>query len=71
MEFNSNYYNHTNSEDIQSLLKNNKAQIVTKEFFEYLVNNGYNYASGITFSQLLQLQKDWDENKNSVKGGLI
>jgi len=63
---NSNY----NGADIQSLLVSGKAQIVTKEFFDYLVSHGnYKYGVGLVgdkdFYTLLQ-QFEAEQEKNST-----
>ncbi len=62
-EYNSKYDNSINSKDLQTLLVSGQAQIVTKEFFDYMVNHGgYSYDSGLSESNrnFLSLVDDWE-----------
>ncbi len=52
--------------DIQTLLVSGQAQIVTKAFFDYLVNEyGYNYQSGVSPANYKDALDNWQADENN------
>ncbi len=64
-KFNPKYYTSKNAMDLQSLLVSGKAQIVSKAFFDYMVNHGgYSYEAGLSESNRTyqSLLDEWESN---------
>ncbi|MCR4881232.1 MAG: hypothetical protein K6A44_04690 [bacterium] len=51
---------------IQELLQSGAAQIVTKDFFDYLVSNGYDFRNGISAEQFSVLSERWTANSRGA-----